>query len=123
MEKFNILLAMIFCHFLFDFYIQSKSNALIKKKDWWENRHKNPGRRKYNYIFGLMIHSYVWTFSILLPSYYITGDINYFLLFGNTIIHAVVDNGKSNRKTISSVADQIIHLGQILVTWIILEYL
>ena len=123
MNQCNKLVLMIFCHFVSDFYLQSKSNSLIKKKDCWENRHKKSNGRKYNYIFGLLLHSFVWGISILLPFFFETGKLYYPVLFFNVIIHAYIDNLKSNKKSISSVLDQILHLMQIIITWLVISIL
>ena len=120
MNKFDLFLWMIFLHFLFDFYIQTKSNGLIKSKEWWKNRHKQSGKRKYNYIMGLLMHSFVWSFAILLPFYYSQQRIYYGVLMMNIIVHAFTDNAKTNKKTISSFQDQLLHMIQIFVTWCIL---
>lgn len=120
MNKLDLLTWMIFLHFLFDFYIQTRSNSLIKSKEWWKNRHKKSGKRKYNYIMGLIIHSFVWSFAILLPFYYSHKYIHYGILIVNVIVHAFTDDAKTNKKLISSFQDQLIHMCQIFITWCIL---
>lgn len=117
----DTLTMMIFLHFLFDFYIQTKSDSLIKRKDWWEKRHNGKSKRKYNHILGLLMHSFTWSFAILIPFYLEAGTINYIALFINTIVHAIVDNLKANEKKLSSVEDQAIHFIQIGMTWFLLE--
>lgn len=117
----NNLILMIFCHFISDFYLQSKSNSLIKKKEWWEKRHKKQKVHEYNYIFGLFIHSFVWGVSILLPFFFETGEFYYSILLINILIHAYIDNLKSNKKTISSSRDQMYHMIQIFVTWVVMS--
>lgn len=118
--KLDVLIWMFFCHFLFDFYVQTKSNGDIKKKEWWEKRHKKSGKRKYNYIMGLLMHSFVWSMAILFPFYYIEKTLHYFVMIINIIIHAIIDNEKTNKKSISSMQDQLLHVIQILLTWIYL---
>ena len=48
-------------------------------------------------------------------------DLVFILVFIlNTVIHAIVDNLKANRKKINLIVDQSIHMTQILITAIVL---
>lgn len=110
---------MIFCHIYDDYYLQGWL-ASAKQKIWWE---KNAPDKlyKHDYIAALFMHSFSWTFMIMLvPTIYV-------LLFGgiwspvvfsaNLVIHMIVDDLKANRKKINLVQDQTIHMIQILATW------
>ena len=122
MNNVFIILAMIFCHIVDDYYLQG-CLASMKQKKWWQ---ENAPQKlyKYDYIVALIMHSMSWSFMIMLPIA-ISMNLNVSALFavvfiGNTIIHAVVDNLKANKLKINLVVDQSIHILQIIITYIIL---
>lgn len=94
-------------------------------KSWWEENAPNK-LYKHDYIIALIEHTFSWTFMIMLPVgiYTIFYDksivlvIIMFLL--NWIIHSIVDHLKANVKVINLVTDQVIHILQIIVTWVCL---
>lgn len=119
-----LLVIMIFCHIVDDYYLQG-CLANMKQKKWWK---QNAPQELYknDYIVALIVHSFSWAFMILLPlmiymfvnncfsiSFYITS------LIINIIIHAVTDNLKANKLTINLITDQSIHLIQILISYFI----
>lgn len=113
-----IILAMIFCHIVDDYYLQGWL-ASAKQKKWWE---ENAPQKLYNhdYIMALIMHSMSWSFMIMLPIA-ISMSLNVSMLFVivfilNAVIHALVDNLKANKLQISLITDQLIHLLQIFVT-------
>ena len=113
-----IILAMIFCHIVDDYYLQGWL-ASAKQKKWWE---ENAPQKLYNhdYIMALIMHSMSWSFMIMLPIA-ISMSFNVSILFVivfilNAIIHALIDNLKANKLQISLITDQLIHLLQIFVT-------
>lgn len=113
-----IILAMIFCHIVDDYYLQGWL-ASAKQKKWWE---ENAPQKLYNhdYIMALIMHSISWSFMIMLPIA-ISMSFNVSMLFVivfilNAVIHALVDNLKANKLQISLITDQLIHLLQIFVT-------
>lgn len=113
-----IILAMIFCHIVDDYYLQGWL-ASAKQKKWWE---ENVPQKLYNhdYIMALIMHSMSWSFMIMLPIA-ISMSFNVSILFVivfifNAVIHALVDNLKANKLQISLITDQLIHLLQIFVT-------
>ncbi len=125
MKEFLILLAMMFCHIVDDYYLQGWL-ASAKQRMWWKN---NAPDKMYedDYIMALFMHSFSWTFMIMLiPTLLCSNNISatHFVLFGiNLLIHAVVDNAKANLKMLNLIQDQLIHLCQIYVTWLILVVL
>jgi hypothetical protein len=117
--KILLLLTMVFCHIVDDYYLQGWFVS-AKQKMWWE-KNAPESLYKYDYIVALFMHSFSWTFSIMLmPTLYIIimGSSWYPLLFiGNILIHMYVDDLKANKRKISLFQDQIIHLIQIIWTW------
>lgn len=117
--KVFILFLMIFFHIVDDYYLQGWL-ASAKQKSWWE---KNAPDELYknDYLMALFMHSFSWSFMIMLPltTYaFIIGRTWYpFLYFINLIIHFKVDDLKANKKKINLIQDQTIHLVQIATTW------
>lgn len=117
--KFLILLSMIFCHIVDDYYLQGKL-ALLKQKSWWRENYPQY-MYCYDYLVALFMHSFSWTFMIMLvPTIYIIlfGGTFYPLLFvGNVMLHMIIDNEKANKMRINLIQDQILHMFQIIWTW------
>jgi hypothetical protein len=95
----------------------------MKQKKWWqENAPDNQYR--YDYIWALIVHSFSWTFMIMLPIAVVMNfkiSILFGIIFGaNVILHAVIDNEKANKFRINLWVDQILHIAQILGTAFIL---
>lgn len=115
-----ILVSMVFSHIVDDYYLQGWL-ALAKQKSWWE---QNVPEKlyKYDYIAALFVHSFSWTFMVMLvPTVYMIlfGGTWYPLLFiGNVLIHMYVDDLKANKKRINLIQDQSIHMLQIIWTWL-----
>ena len=118
MNNVFIILCMIFCHIIADYNLQGWL-ASAKQKSYWE---KNAPDKmyKHDYICALIMHSFSWTFMIMLPLMYAVGfKVNSFLLFlfiSNVIMHAITDNFKANTKVINLWQDQSIHMYQIVIT-------
>ena len=120
--KIFILILMIFCHIVDDFYLQGWL-ASAKQKSWWQKNATN-NLYKYDYIMALFCHSFSWSFMIQLPiliyGFYTNVFIwNIYLFIINIIIHMFIDNLKANKLKINLIQDQIIHFIQIISTWII----
>lgn len=116
-----ILVSMIFCHILDDYCLQSSCLVNLKQKSWWEKNAPDPKYSK-DYLVGLLMHSISWAFMIMLPILIVLkGELNWLwiMLPVNTAIHFLVDDLKANKKRINLIQDQLIHLGQVLVTWIL----
>jgi len=121
--KIFILISMIFCHVVDDYYLQGWL-ASAKQKKWWIENAPND-LYKNDYLMALFCHSFSWSFMIQLPiliySFYTHLFIwNILLFIINVIIHMFVDNLKANKLKINLIQDQIIHFIQIVVTWFII---
>ena len=121
MSNLFILLLMIFCHVVDDYYLQGWL-ASAKQKKWWE---ENAPQKlyKYDYLWALLMHSFSWSFMIMLPifivsNFQVTGTMLSFFLW-NVFIHAFTDNLKANEFKINLWHDQLIHMFQIVVTWLL----
>lgn len=121
--KIFILISMIFCHIIDDYYLQGWL-ASAKQKSWWIQNVPND-LYKNDYLMALFCHGFSWSFMIQLPvliySFYTHLFIwNIILFIINLIIHAFIDNLKANKFKINLIQDQIIHFIQIIITWIII---
>ena len=118
-----ILITMLFCHIIDDYYLQGWL-ASAKQKDWWNKNAPNPLYKK-DYIMALFMHSFSWSFMIMLPIlvYEIYSSTLWILypvfLVLNCVIHMAVDNMKANELKINLIQDQTIHMAQIYITWLI----
>ena len=118
MNNVFIVLCMIFFHIIADYNLQGWLASAKQKSYWKENA---PDQMyKHDYICALIMHSFSWTFMIMLPLMYVVGfKVNSFLLFlfiSNVLMHAIVDDLKANKKFINLWQDQSIHVYQIVIT-------
>lgn len=120
-----ILLSMIFCHIVDDYYLQGWLASAKQKKYWRDNAPQK--MYKYDYIVALIMHSMSWAFMIMLPiALTVSFDVSISFIVAfviNVIIHAITDNAKANWFKINLIIDQSIHLIQIIVTFVLLYVL
>lgn len=121
MNSLFVLILMIFCHIVDDYYLQGWL-ASAKQKKWWEDNAPDKLYR-FDYIWALIMHSFSWSFMIMLPiaiysDFVISGAFVGMLIF-NMIMHAFVDDCKANKHLINLWTDQACHLVQITATFII----
>lgn len=113
-----IILCMIFCHVIADYNLQGWL-ASAKQKSYWEKNAPDE-MYKHDYICALFMHSFSWTFMIMLPLMYAVGfvvdEFTLFLFIANVLVHVYVDDMKANRHAINLCFDQAIHLWQIAIT-------
>ena len=116
------LLFMLFLHIVDDFYLQPGMLSKLKCVEFWE---KNAPDKlyKYDYVAALLIHSFSWSFMIMLPIFFNEGfsvSVELILLFLlNLVTHFCVDNAKANERRINLCTDQAIHAIQIAVTFLL----
>ena len=122
------LFIMIFLHIVDDYYLQGLL-AKLKQKKWWEENYPQ-AIYKEDYKTALRVHGFSWSFMIMLPTlvsiFYrgMTQDakcvfVYIALLLANTIVHGHIDDLKANKYSMSLSADQLLHLLQIIVSWIV----
>lgn len=118
-EIFSLLL-MLFLHIIDDYKLQGIL-ASMKQKNWWKEQKGYKELYKYDYLIALIEHSFSWTFMIMLPVVLFFNS-NITLIIAayvfNIIIHASVDDLKANALRINLVTDQLIHILQIISTWL-----
>ena len=143
MSDYFILLLMIFLHIIDDYGLQQGCLSYLKQKNWWKQTWPQE-LYKNDYIIALLMHAFSWTFMIMLPyiivplmhafgwTFMIMPPIAidhklepegmyYFFFTANMIIHAYVDHVKANRLKINLWTDQLIHISQIVLTWLFME--
>lgn len=117
-----VILLMIFCHIVDDYYLQGWLASAKQKQYWQENAPQELYKR--DYIWALIMHSCSWAFMIMLPIAYINSfavDVAFVIIFAmNVTIHAMIDDLKANKKKINLWEDQLIHILQIGLTALVL---
>lgn len=114
-----ILVLMLLGHLVADYTLQGWL-ADGKQKSWWRKifgGHEDavPDKYKYDYIAALVCHALYWSIFICAPFFASSWFLAVVVL--NTVVHAIVDDLKANRFKINLIQDQLLHLGQILVTF------
>lgn len=124
MNHILLLIGMLFFHIVDDYYLQGFL-ATAKQKSWWEKNYPDE-MYKYDYIMALIEHAFSWTVMIHIPAvfYVIICGIEVpssiiVLFIANLFIHAYTDNKKANLLEINLIQDQVIHIGQIVLTWFV----
>lgn len=123
MNNIFVILWMIFFHIIDDYCLQVGWLSAGKQKSYWKENAPDE-IYKYDYIWALIMHSFSWTFMIMLPIAYIlqfnVGLAFVVIFIANVAVHAITDNEKANRKTINLWADQLMHILQIALTAVFL---
>ena len=122
MNNTFIFLLMIFCHIVDDYYLQGWLASAKQKKYWEENAPDE--MYKHDYIWALIMHSFSWAFMIMLPvALFMNFNVSFefvMLFVWNVFLHAITDNAKANKKKINLIQDQMVHIFQIIATFLCL---
>lgn len=124
MGAVTMLLAMLFMHIADDYYLQGIL-AKMKQRSWWDNQVQELDESIYrnDYKMALAEHAFSWTCCVLaLPAlvWGVPGWLLLQLVVVNTAMHAIVDDGKANAKVLNLVDDQLMHVAQVLLMWMII---
>lgn len=118
-----LLITFIGFHLLADYTLQGWL-AQGKQLSWWKNlglTNEQFKKYQYDYICALICHSLYWSIVTFLPVLWL--NVNEWIIISiiivNTIIHAIIDDLKANRFKLNLWQDQVLHLIQIVITWII----
>ena len=118
--KIFILLCMVFCHIVDDYYLQGWL-ASAKQRSWWE---KNAPDKlyKHDYLMALLMHCFSWSVMIMFPAtiyiYFCGGTWRPILYLSNMVVHFLVEDLKANKRKINLIQDQTVHMIQIVLTWV-----
>ena len=122
--KVAILLFMLLAHILDDYVLQAPWLSSGKQKVWWE-KNAPDNLYRYDYLMALGCHALSWSIMISLPIIVYSLSIGlelglfYISVPLNLAVHAIVDNLKANKHKLNLIADQSIHFGQIILTWLV----
>ena len=109
-----IILLMLAMHVIEDFHLQGRM-ADMKQRSWWKAN--APSRYKDDYIPVILLHGMEWSILVSLPLLAATGlDVGWWffiMVVANGLVHAGVDHLKCNSFKIGLIADQSIHMAQI----------
>lgn len=128
--KAMIYLSMFLIHIIADFHLQGIL-ANLKCKQWWEDNYPN-ALYHFDWLASLVIHSFEWSCFVHIPwTIWLCINCNidiiwYWILisvFAHTLIHAVIDHLKANKKYISLCGDQFLHILQIIIIWYCMYFL
>lgn len=130
MFEFVLLLSMLFCHIVDDFYLQPGVLSNMKQEKWWKENAPDK-LYKNDYLVALLEHAFSWAFMVHIPVFVgmwtgrLSSNVGLCALSfaTNWIVHAVVDNTKANKLSINLVTDQIIHVFQIMLIWLVCIFL
>ena len=111
------LFLMFFWHFVDDFFLQGMCLSNLKQKKFWEDNAPQK-QYKYDYLMALFCHAFMWSISIMIPTFF-SGNFVWWLIPINTVIHFAVDDLKANRHKLNLIADQSIHFVQIILTFLV----
>lgn len=125
--KAFIFIAMALLHILEDFHLQGIL-ANMKQKSWWQSECVKLGitydssKYRRDHVISLIIHALENSIFITLPLIIdgliatLTTNPNNslfigwaFIIFANTVVHAIIDDFKCNSKGINLIVDQILH--------------
>jgi len=130
LQRILLLVLMLLMHIIADYNLQGVL-ASMKQRSWWkaEFNGRLPNFYRNDYKIALMTHAFMWSVLISVPPLWIVFStenacLGWILLASyalNTIVHAYVDDAKANRKKINLATDQLMHLIQIVFTWIIIN--
>ena len=113
-----VLVLMILCHLIADYPLQGWL-AQAKHKKYWEQQAE---MYQHDYIPALVCHATMWSIMIFTPIMWASyNELNWLwiMLPVNIFIHYFIDNLKANELKINLIADQLIHLVQIIATWLV----
>ena len=133
MKYIILFFVMFWLHLIDDFRLQGLIGNL-KQKSWWEKNYRNK-LYKDDWEFALFEHSFSWSFTTHIPlliislySYYANRYLYALWLYVwcivfNTLLHMIIDNSKANKQEISLSTDQIFHIAQIVISFMMYSFL
>ena len=120
MNPIYIFFMMLFLHILDDFHFQG-CLATLKQKAWWIAHFPDP-MYKHDWIPALAAHVITWTMFIMLPCV-IFMDVPVWLVVVLFVVncgfHFWIDDLKCNRMVLNLIEDQLLHISQITLTFLV----
>ena len=120
MNSAYVFLLMLFLHILDDFHLQG-CLANLKQKSWWAANAPDP-KYKNDWVPALIAHVVSWSMMVMAPCVLFM-DVPVWIVIPlfvfNCAVHFVIDDLKCNRFLIGLVEDQMLHLSQIILTFLV----
>lgn len=118
MTVVHTVLLMLLAHLVADYTLQGWL-ADGKQKAWWDKVFggRTPDAYCLDYIAALACHALYWSLLVCAPLW--DSPRLAWLVAVNTVVHAVVDDMKANKKRINLVQDQLLHVLQIGITLVV----
>ena len=124
--KIFIILLMIFCHIIDDYYLQGIL-ASMKQKSWWQENAPQE-LYKHDYIIALVMHGFSWAMMTMLPPLiylFATGaTVNMvcvtIIMLIHALFHAFIDHCKANLRIINLIYDQCLHIFMVIIVGFVL---
>ena len=115
----KVVLLMLLGHMLADYTLQGWL-ADGKQRKWWDKAFGGslPPKYAYDYLAALFCHALYWSLIVLLPLY--ASPWWAVAVLANAAVHAVVDDLKANRCVLNLWQDQLLHLVQIVITYLLI---
>ena len=114
-----VLVLMILGHLIADYPLQGWL-AQAKQKSWWE-KNAPDAKYKHDYIPALVCHGVMWSIIMFAPIMWVSYEtMGWFWLAlpVNIVFHCIVDDLKANKHCINLIQDQLLHVLQIIATWV-----
>ena len=117
LTKLVLFAVMLEAHIIVDFHMQGIL-AKLKQESEWLNHPEYKEMYKNDWAIAMWLHAFEWTFVVMLPLAYLhhweITNVFAICFVVNMVVHAATDHLKANMRDISLVADQTIHIIQIL---------
>lgn len=119
-----LIIFMLFFHVVDDYYLQGIL-AKLKQRSYWK-KHAPDEMYRHDHIVALITHAFSWCVSIHIPVmvwWHFYGGFSIVAFLLNFVlqiaIHAVVDDLKANKRKINLITDQLVHVLQICVSFVL----
>ena len=133
MRSIFILAIMFFLHVFADYHLQGILATLKQRDKWPQTLPENTFIWKNDYKAALAAHAFEWSFVVTLPClasiFHVCSDFSWpnirigtvyiAWLVLNAILHYIIDDLKANDKSINLITDQLAHVVQVFITWLL----
>ena len=113
-------------HVIDDFVLQPICLSKLKQKKFWIEHEDYKDKYKDDYKMALFIHCLSWTIITFLPLIFVLKGILFYCLISlmplNLMTHYITDDAKANEFKINLIQDQLIHIGQIIFSYLIIWF-
>lgn len=110
---------MLLAHLVADYTLQGWL-ADGKQKKWWQKCFGGevPPKYSHDYVTALVCHALYWSLAVCAPLWWspLLGPA----VIANAVVHAWVDDLKANKMKINLTQDQLLHVLQMAVTFVVL---